>query len=71
MKKIRKALSLTLAVLIMVSVFTVASFSVSAAETGKSLAGVGRWGLLSLLDGALCAPRGPKSPYTWTFRVKR
>ena len=29
---------------------------------GKSLAGVGRWGLLSLSEGAFCAPRGPKSP---------
>ena len=29
---------------------------------GKSLAGVGRWGLLSQEKGAFFAPRGPKSP---------
>ena len=31
-------------------------------KSGKSLAGVGRWGLLWQLEGAFCAPGGPKSP---------
>lgn len=31
-------------------------------KRGKSLAGVGRWGLLILFRCAFCAPRGPKSP---------
>lgn len=30
-------------------------------KSGKSLAGVGRWGLFWLLQGVPFAPRGPKS----------